>query len=437
MASETSNLLPATGEQPTHVRYWVVVFAVTLAVFSYIDRVALSRAAGTISKELGLSKQQMGWVFFAFASAYATFEVPSGYLGDRWGPRRVLMRIVVWWSFFTAATGWAFNFISIFLTQLLFGAGEAGCFPNITRALANWLPREERVRAQGIIWLSARWGGAFTPLVVVFLFQFVSWRIAFSLFGLLGVIWTIFFYRWFRDDPAHNPKVNAAELRLTRGTVPMLGHGKIPWGRFASSRQVWLLCIQYFCLSFGWYFYITWLPTFLDERLKLTLRQGAFYGILPLFLGGLGSLFSGFISAPLIRATGSVTKARKLLACTGFAGAGSLLILASFLHQPLPVMLSLGFASFCNDLVMPTSWGACMDIGGKLAGTLSGTMNMTGNFGGAVYPVVIAYLLRQFNNNWDLPLYVSAGVYFCGVFLWLALDPVTPLEETDLKLEAA
>ncbi len=436
MATQAPNVVPI-DQQPTHVRYWVVVFAVTLAVFSYIDRVALSRAAGAISKELGLNKEQMGWVFFAFASAYAAFEIPSGYMGDRWGPRRVLMRIVIWWSFFTAATGWAFNFVSLFLTQLLFGAGEAGCFPNITRAFSTWLPREERVRAQGIIWLAARWGGAFTPLLVVLLFRFVSWRIAFAIFGMLGVFWAIFFYRWFRDNPEDNPKVNAAELQLLRGTGKLLGHAKVPWGKFASSPQVVLLCAQYFCLSFGWYFYITWLPTFLDERLKLDLNHGAIYGILPLFMGGLGSLFCGFVTAYLTRVTGSVATARRLLACTGFAGAGGLFIVASFLQDPLVVMLVIGFASFCNDLVMPTSWGTCMDVGGKLAGTLSGTMNMMGNFGGALYPVVTGYILRHTNNNWNIPLYVSAGVYFVGIFLWLALDPVTPIEQSDVQLEAA
>src|SRR4051794_28321616 len=199
---QVPDAIPISEQRPTHVRYWVVVFAVTLAIFSYIDRVALSRAAGTITKELGLSKEQMGWVFFAFASAYAIFEIPSGYMGDRWGPRRVLMRIVIWWSFFTAATGWAFNFLSLFLTQLLFGAGEAGCFPNITRALATWLPREERVRAQGIIWLSARWGGAFTPLLVVFLFQFVSWRVPVGGFGMGGAGWATFFFSSFPGHPA-------------------------------------------------------------------------------------------------------------------------------------------------------------------------------------------------------------------------------------------
>src|SRR4051795_11370429 len=162
MTTQTPDVIPITEERPTHVRYWVVVFAVTLAIFSYIDRVALSLAAGTITKELGLSKEQMGWVFFAFASAYALFEIPSGYMGDRWGPRRVLMRIVVWWSFFTVATGWAFSFSSLIVTRTLFGAGEAGAFPNMTRIFTTWLPKAEREKAQATLWLASRWGGALT-----------------------------------------------------------------------------------------------------------------------------------------------------------------------------------------------------------------------------------------------------------------------------------
>src|SRR5579863_4764860 len=144
-------------ERPTRVRYWVIVFAVALAVITYIDRVCISQAAGSIQHELGLSKVQMGWIFTAFGLAYALFEMPGGYLGDWMGPRKVLMRIVIWWSFFTAATGWAWNFSSIVVTRFLFGAGEAGCFPNVTKAFSTWLPQEEKERAQSIMWLSARW----------------------------------------------------------------------------------------------------------------------------------------------------------------------------------------------------------------------------------------------------------------------------------------
>src|SRR5260221_4927007 len=166
-------------QTPTGVRHLVIVFAVALAVVTYIDRVCISQAAPLMSKDMGFTKDQMAKVFSAFTLAYALFEIPSGYLGDRFGARKVLMRIVVWWSFFTAATGWAWNLTSMVITRLMFGAGEAGCFPNLTKAFTTWLPPEERVNAQGILWMSARWGGAFTPPLVALVLNFMSWRNAF------------------------------------------------------------------------------------------------------------------------------------------------------------------------------------------------------------------------------------------------------------------
>ena len=171
---------PVSVQQPTRTRNWVIVFAVALAIVTYIDRVCISQAAPFITKEMNLSTTEMGYVFSAFTFAYAIFEIPGGYLGDRMGPRRVLMRIVIWWSFFTAATGFAWNFLSLVVTRFLFGAGEAGCFPNVTKSFTTWLPPVERVRAQGIMWMSARWGGAFTPLLVVAVLKLISWRQAFE-----------------------------------------------------------------------------------------------------------------------------------------------------------------------------------------------------------------------------------------------------------------
>src|SRR5437899_7754748 len=166
-------------QPPTRVRYLVIVFAVALAVVTYIDRVCISQAAPLISRDLHFSKEQMGYVFSAFVLAYALFEIPSGYLGDRFGARKVLMRIVIWWSFFTAATGSAWNFTAMVFTRFMFGVGEAGCFPNLTKAFTTWLPPEEPVNAQGILCMSARWGGAFTPPLVAMVLHFVSWRHAF------------------------------------------------------------------------------------------------------------------------------------------------------------------------------------------------------------------------------------------------------------------
>jgi sugar phosphate permease len=428
MASTAHEAVRVT-EKPTKVRYWVVFFAVTLAIITYIDRVALGQAAPRITKDLGLTKPQMGWVFFAFLTAYALFEIPSGFLGDRLGPRKVLMRIVISWSVFIAATGQVFNWMSLMVVQTLFGAGEAGAFPNIAKAFSVWLPQDERVRAQGIVWLSARWGGAFTPAIVFLIFQVVSWRMAFGLFGCVGAVWAFFFYRWFRDRPGDNPSVNAAELSLISHNHAQ-GHAAVPWAKFVRSKQVWMLAGQYFCLSYSWYFAITWLPTYLKEARHLdpASRQFPILAGLPLFLGGIGCLFSGFIAKPLTKLTGSVTMTRRLLGCVAFLGASSMIVLSTMLQNPVYAVIAFAFSSFSNDLAMPGSWGACMDVGGRNAGTLSGTMNMSGNLGGALASAAAPYLLAWAHEDWNAVLYVAAGVYFMGTFFWLFMDPVTPID---------
>ncbi len=376
---------PVSTQTPTRVRYWVIVFAVALAVVTYIDRVCISQAAPLITRDLGLSKEQMGVVFSAFVLAYSLFEIPGGYLGDRLGARRVLMRIVIWWSFFTAMTGFAWNFLSMTVTRFLFGAGEAGCFPNLTKSFTTWLPPEERVRAQGILWMSARWGGAFTPLLVMQVLRWMNWRQAFMLFGGIGVVWAVLFYRWYRDNPRDKKSINPAELRLIEKSQHLASsHADVPWRLFLKSQQAWLLCIQYFCLSYSWYFYITWLPTYLHEARHLTLDNGAVLSTLPLFLGGCGSFACGFFYPVVNRWTSDVGKSRRIVACVGFAGATAFLLLSSSLQDATRAMIAMGVASFFNDLVMPGSWAACMDVGGKYAGTLSGTMNMMGNLGGSL-----------------------------------------------------
>jgi sugar phosphate permease len=423
---------PLAIDRPTRTRYWVIVFAVTLAILAYIDRVCISMAAPHISRDLGFDREQMGRIFSAFAIAYALFEIPGGWLGDWMGPRRVLLRIVLWWSSFTALTGAMTNFWSMWITRFLFGAGEAGCFPNLTKSFTTWLPANERVRAQGIMWSFARWGGAFTPPLVVFVFSFMSWRWAFVLFGALGLLWAIPFYYWYRDNPRDHKKVNAAELELLKGAEETAsGHGDVPWGRLIRSRSVWLLWVQYFCLSFPWYFFITWLPTYLQEGRGLSEADSAKYAIFPLLFGGFGSLFCGLISVHVERMVGSVRLSRRLLACSGFLGAGLFLILSINTGNVLWAMIAMGMASFCNDLVMPGAWGACMDVGGKYAGTLAGSMNMMGNMAGFVAPWLGGYLVERSGGDWNVFLYTMAGAYLLGTLCWPLLDPVTPIDQKD------
>jgi MFS family permease len=417
--------------KPTRARHTVVLFAIGLAVITYIDRSCIGQAAPAIRGELHFSKVQMGYVFAAFTLAYALFEIPGGWMGDWLGPRRVLLRVVTWWSVMMAALGWMWSLASMTVANFLFGAGEAGCFPNLTKALTTWLPRHERVRAQGLMWMFARWGGAFTPMLVAWLLHWVTWRQTFQILGLLGIVWAVLFYRWFRDDPRRHPRVNAAELALLDDAVKYdPGHRHVPWRRLLTRPSVWLLWAQYFCLSYTFWFYVFWLPTYLRESHHLSEDMAARLASFPLLFGGVGCAAGGFLAARAARWMGSVARARRVMAAGGCLGAAVLLYVHTGIRDPFWAMVVMGLASGLNDLVMPNAWGACMDIGGRYAGTLSGSMNMMGNLAGSIGPVVAGYLLRATNNNWMAPIHVMAAVALAGVVCWLLLDPVTPLEPT-------
>ncbi|ACB75953.1 MFS transporter [Opitutus terrae] len=411
---------------PTRARYWVVVFAITLAVIQYIDRVCISQAAPSVSSALDLSKEQMGWVFSAFTLAYALFEIPTGYWGDRNGPRRVLLRVVLWWSFFTAATGWVWNWSSLVVTRFLFGAGEAGCFPNLTKAFEAWLPTRERIRAQGIMWMSARWGGAVTPYLVFLVLSVMNWRLAFLVFGLLGVVWAILFARWFRDNPREHPSVNAAEAALLPER-PASSHFAVPWRKLITAPSVWCVCGQYFACSYAWYFFITWFPTYLLEVHKFDLKSSALLAGLPLLLGGAGCFLAGALVPRFTRRFGHGGLIRRLFGVVGQGGAALCLIAATFFSQPLLAVTAIALASFSNDLSIPCSWTTCMDVGGRYVGTLSGMMNMVGNIGGFLSPIVLGYIVGR-TGDWNLTFYVTAAVYLLGALCWWLIDPVTPLE---------
>lgn len=417
--------------RPTHTRYLVIVFAVVLSIITYIDRVSISFAGPTMRKDLNLDSTQFGWVLAAFAWTYALFEIPGGWMGDKWGARRVLTRIVLWWSFFTAATGWATNFVYLIIVRGLFGMGEAGAFPNITKMFSTWLASHEKSSAQGIVWMSARWGGAFTPILMAALFRLIDWRTAFQLFGVLGVLWSVVFFLWYRDRPGDHKGVNAAELTHIGGSAHMADdHGPVPWPRLLGSRSVWLLWIQYFMMSYGWYFYITWFPTYLKDTLNFDMKaSGAIYSGAPLFFGGLGCLLSGYLTPRLGLALKNIRLARRVMSITGLLLAGILLLVSLQFRDPVTIVLLISLASFFNDINMPPSWNTCMDVGGKFAGTLSGSMNMMGNFAGGIAPAVIGYVLKETGNDFTVTFYISAAAYLIGALCWLGIDSKRRLDE--------
>ena len=401
----------------TSARYRVTAFAISLAALAYMQRVAISQAAPFIRSDLGLDMRQLGLVFGAFGLAYALFEIPNGLLGDRFGVRATLTRIVVAWSVFTALTGAAWNFVSMWTVRFLFGAGEAGCFPNLTRMLSTWLPEQSRLRAQALMWACSRWAGAATPVLVLELVLWQGWRWSFVVLAVLGFIWAAVFYWWFRDDPAQHPAVNSEELALLRDARNLTTQeGESRWYRALLQARALILLGQYFCFSLVWYFYVTWLPTYLHEGRHVPQTVAAALSSLPLLFGGVGSLAAGYAAARIRPRT---------IAVVGFTLSGLLLFLVTRVGNTTAAMVLMGLASFCSDLTMPISWNACVEIGRRNTATISGAMNMFGNFAGFLAPVVSGTILQATGNNWNLLIYLMAAISLLAASCWFFLEERT------------
>jgi sugar phosphate permease len=403
------------GGAASKVRYTVIAFALTLAMLAYIQRVAISQAAVPLSADLGLDKAEMGLIFGAFALSYALLEIPMGALGDKFGVRRVLAPLVLLWSAFTAITGAAWNFTSLWVIRFIFGAGEAGCFPNLTKMLSVWLPQRERVRAQSLMWACTRWAGAVTPPIALFVIMVVGWRNAFVVFGLLGVMWVVAFFLLYKDDPQTHPRVNEQELELLQGSRALAA--EIPeggWFKVVANVDVLLLVIQYAFFSFVWYFYVTWLPTYLVERWNLTLAQAAGYAVFPLLFGGFGALVSGMIPARIPRRT---------IALFGFVATALLLFSVTKATSVQAAILMMALASFCSDLTMPISWNTCVEVGRRYTATVAATMNMFSGLAGFVAPVLFGIMLKEVAGDWDPILMVMAGAACVSAVCWLFLNP--------------
>ena len=400
----------------SRTRYSIVALAISLAILSYVQRVAISQAAGPISHDLHLNKAQMGLIFGAFGLSYALFEVPVGLLGDKLGVRRVLMQIVLGWSFFTALTGAAWNVVSLWVIRFLFGAGEAGCFPILTRMLSMWLPAKERVTAQGLLWAFARWGGAFTPPLVLAAIGLIGWRYSFVAFASLGLVWSAIFWFWFKDNPRQHTSVNDAERELLESSRVLMTHqhGQSKWLSLLLTPEVVILCLQYFCVSFTWYFYITWLPTYLREGRGQAAAHAAALSVLPLLFGGFGAVLTGL--AP-------VRLPRRRIAFAGLLATSLLLFVFLRIHAVGVAMICMGIASLCSDLTMPISWDACVEIGGSYTATVAATMNMSGNLAGFVMPVVGGFILQKTAGNWEALIHLMIISDVIAALCWLYLNP--------------
>lgn len=457
---------PLDPSPASRTRYRVLAFACSLSLITYLDRICIMRVRQDMERDLGFSTTQMGLVFAAFSLGYALFEVPGGWMGDRWGSRRVLTRIVLCWSLFTAltgcvgsfhyATGWSLpwtggavplvfdSLVLMIAIRFLFGAGEAGAYPNLTRVVGDWFPYRERAFAQGTIWMAARIGGAIAPLLIGRLTAVLGWRQAFWVFGGVGLIWAAAFWGWFRDRPEQHPACNDAERaliaegkQLTADPSSGGSHSWPGWGTLASSLTVWALCTASFWVCFGWYFYPTWQPKYLEDVFGYR-PDGQLSELLtglPFLCGAAGSLLGGRLSDSLIRRSGNRRWGRSLVGLAGFGGAGLCVLLTGYARAPWQAVTLLCLAFLINDLAIPVIWAACGDIAGRFAGSVSGLMNMVGAVGAILSPVLIPNVLTWLPDSysgaerWQVIFTGLAGAWFLAAAAWLFIDASKRLGE--------
>ena len=410
------------------VRYQMVGATFILSMIVLFDRILISVAKDPVSADLSLTDKQMGWVLSIFALGYALFQTPSGLLADRFGARRVLTWVVSIWSVFTALTGAVWNFGILLVVRFLFGVGEAGAFPSMARAVFRWIPVGERGIVNGINFSGGRIGAAIALPGAAWLITQVGWRMSFVILGVVGVVWALIWYAWFRDDPAEHAAVSEAERELISATTsPATAEGAaISFGKLFRSRGMWLLMGQYFCSNFTFFFCLTWLFPHLRARYGLDAIEAGFYSSAPLIFGALGNWFSGWLVDTIYR-RGHWSLSRKLPAIVGFVLAAGGVFASIYMDEVLGAIIFISLAVFGADMTLSPSWSTCVDVGREHSGAVSGTMNMAGNLGSFFTALAFPYL--QSLTGSDLTFfYITALLNLLAIPIWWAIRSDQPLQ---------
>jgi ACS family glucarate transporter-like MFS transporter len=404
-----------------------------LSIITYVDRVCIAVAGPRMQDSLHISPQAWGWVTSVFFLAYSAFEIPTGALGDRIGPRRVLTRIVLWWSAFTSLTGTVTSYPLLLLVRFCFGMGEAGAYPNASAVIARWMPPLHRARAWGIVWMTSQIGAAISPLLVVPIQVRYGWQASFFVFGFLGVIWSAVWYVWFRDSPTEMKGISAIELQEI-GAEPPVRHGGLPWGQALRNGELWRIAAIGACYVYTLGFFQGWLQTYLVRGHGYT-EAALVLSSLPYVVGACANGIGGLASDWLVRRFGLRTGRRAL----GVFGLGSA---ATFMAATIVttsggwalVFLSLAYAGILVQ--QPNLCAVCLDTGRKHAGAVFGFMNTAANAASAVSSIAFGYQVAYF-GNYNAPFVPMVAALCVGTWLWLKVDPTNELFEDDRALPSA
>jgi MFS transporter, ACS family, glucarate transporter len=403
-------------------RNQVLSFLVSLSVITYIDRTCISLVASDMKADLKIENDAWGWILSAFALSYAIFELPTGALGDRIGPRKVLTRVVLWWSAFTAFTGTATSWFYLLIVRFLFGAGEAGAYPNASIVVSRWFPKYEIGKAQAFIWAAGRLGGSIAPWVIIPISASLGWRFSFFAMAVLGIIWAIIWYGWFKDFPHESKNISKEELTLIEENRRFKSsEHHIPWKKLLQNRNMWALMMMFHFFMYGAYFFTGWLPTYLKEGRHFDKSQMQLFATLPFVLGAIGCFAGGYLSDWLSKRYG-LKFGRRSVGIVGMGVSSVIITLAASTedNQTAAYLLAIGMGF--KDLTLPIAFAVCIDIGKSKSGLVSGAMNMVGQMGAVFLGVLFGYIVHS-TNNFNYPLYMIAFLLFCGCLLWFVIDP--------------
>ncbi len=419
-----SNDVPIASSTMTKARFKVLGVLCLLSGVLYLDRICISAAVDSIQTDLKISNTQTSYFLMAFTLAYGLFEIPTGRWGDRLGARRVLTRISLWWSAFTAFTGACTGLWMLVGVRFLFGAGEAGAFPNVARVMSRWFPDHERGRAQGVLLAASQVGGALAPYLAARLIQVIGWRWTFVAFGSVGAVWAAGFYRWFRDDPADHEAANAEEVAyIGRGASAANVHSQIPWGLVAGNPSIWFLSLIMACGSFNSYIYFSWFPKYLQSGRGVEATEAGLMASMVLAFSAAGTLSGGYL-LDWFASRGGVGRKRMLGGCSFFL-ASAMLGCSLLSGHPWLAAFFAALSCFATQATQPLWWTCSIGISGKHIGALFGLMNSVGVFGAMSSQFLVGKLAdvlgaRGFTGRaqWDPIFYINVGVLIVAGLLW-------------------